>query len=188
MENYMLDDVKEYLSLNLNDYENIGINFEINKFILLCAIAMCVVAFFVNYKRSLLAITVKQLLRHNATDEESAKTLDELGLAGSRGIRNAIFTSSQLRRMIAVVGECRPTYDEYVAAQKEKKKLETTDPLSVRIYIPAEAMDRAKHVYNTYNSSIPHTLLACVMYIALAVCLILVMPELLALINGSLVA
>ena len=35
MENYMLDDIKEYLSLNLNDYGNININFEINKFILL---------------------------------------------------------------------------------------------------------------------------------------------------------
>ena len=180
----MLDDIKEYLSLNLSDYENIGINFEINKFILLCSIAMCVVAFFISYKRSLLANTVKQLLRHKATDEESAKTLDELGLARSRAIRKAIFTSAQLRRMISIVDERRPTYDEYVAAQKKKKKLEAADPLSARIYIPAEAMDRAKHVYNTYSSSIPHTLLACVMYIAIAVCLILVMPEILALING----
>ena len=149
---------------------------------------MCVVAFFINYKRSLLSNTVKQLLRHNAIDEESAKTLEELGLADSLGIRKAIFTSSQLRRMIAVVGECRPTYEEYVTAQKEKKKLKAADPLSVRIYVPAEAMDRAKHVYNTYSSSIPRTLLACLMYIALAVCLILVMPELLTLIDGSLVA
>ena len=188
MENYMLDDIKEYLSLNLNDYGNININFEINKFILLCAVAMCAFSFFISYKRSILADTVKQLLRHNATDEESAKTLGELGLADSRGIRNAIFTSAQLRRMITVVGECRPTYEEYVAAQKEKKKLDEQDPLAVRIYIPEEAMDRARYVYNTYSSSVSHTLLACVMFISLAVCLILVMPELLTMIDNSLAA
>ena len=186
MENYMLNDVKEYLSLNLNDYSNINVNFEINKFILLCAVALCVVSFFINYKRSILADTVKQLLRHNATDEESAKTLGELGLAGSRGVRKAITSSAQLRRMITVVGEHRPTYEEYVAAQKEKKKLAEQDPLTLRIYIPKEAMDRAKYVYNTYTSSISRTLLACVMYVAFAACLILLMPELLALINGSL--
>ena len=95
MENYMLSDVKEYLSVNLNDYKNIGINFEINKFILFCAIALCVVAFYVNYKRSLMVNTVKQLLRKNAIDEESAKTLVELKLDSSRGIKKAIFTSSE---------------------------------------------------------------------------------------------
>ena len=184
----MLDDIKEYLSLNLNDYANININFEINKFILLCAVAMCVVSFFINYKRSILADTVKQLLRHNATDEESAKTLGELRLADSRGVRKAIISSAQLRRMITVVGEHRPTYEEYVAAQKEKRKLEEQDPLTLRIYVPKEAMDRAKYVYNTYNSSIPRTLLTCVMFISLAVCLILVMPELLTTIDNSLAA
>ena len=186
MENYMLDVIKEYLSVNLDDYENIGINFEINKFILLCAMTLCVFSFFINYKRSLIADTVKQLLRHNATDEESAKTLSELGLADSRGIKKAIFTSSQLRRMITVIGEVRPTYEEYVAAQKEKKKIATADPLAVRIYIPAEAMDRAKHVYNTYNTSLVRTLLACVMVISLAMCLIFIMPGFLSFIDGSL--
>ena len=181
----MLDDVKEYLSVNLKDYENININFEINKFILLCALALCVISFFVNYKRGLLVNTVKQLLRHNATDEESAKTLEELGLADSRGIRKAIFTSTQLRRMISIIGENRPTYEEYVAAQKDKKKIADPDPLAVRIYIPAEAMDRAKHVYNTYSISISNTILACVMFLASAVCLVLLMPELLTFLNGS---
>ena len=184
----MLDDVKEYLSVNLNEYENIGINFEINKFLLLCAAALCVAAFYVSYKHSIIVNTIKQLIRHNATDEESAKTLSELGLADSGGIRKAIFSSTRLRKMITVIGEVRPTYEEYVAAQKEKKKIATADPLAVRIYIPAEAMDRAKHVYNTYNTSLVRTLLACVMFIAFAVCLIFIMPELLVFINGALAA
>ena len=188
MENYMLSDVKEYLSVNLNDYKNIGINFEINKFILFCAIALCIVAFYVNYKRSLMVNIVKQLLRKNAIDEESAKTLVELKLDSSRGIKKAIFTSSQLRRLISIVGESRPTYEEYVAAQKAKKKIDSPDPTAVRIYIKAESLDRAKHIYNTYNVSILNTLLACALIIAFGVCLVLVMPELLTVINGSLAA
>ena len=184
----MLDDVKEYLSVNLNNYENIGINFEINKFILLCAVALCVVAFYVNYRRALMVNIVKQLLRKNAISEESAKTLAELRLDSSRGIKKAIFTSSQLRRLISIVGESRPTYEEYVAAQKEKKKIDSPDPTAVRIYIKAESMDRAKHIYNTYNVSILNTSLACVLIIAFGVCLVLVMPELLTVINGALAA
>ena len=185
MENYMLSDVKEYLSINLNDYKNIGINFEINKFILFCAIALCIVAFYVNYKRSMMVNIVKQLLRKNAIDEESAKTLVELKLDSSRGIKKAIFTSSQLRRLISIVGESRPTYEEYVAAQKAKKKIDSPDPTAVRIYIKAESLDRAKHIYNTYNVSILNTLLACALIIAFGVCLVLVMPELLTVINDA---
>ena len=185
MENYMLSDVKEYLSVNLNDYKNIGINFEVNKFILFCAIALCVVAFYVNYRRSLMVNIVKQLLRKNAIDEESAKTLVELKLDSSRGIKKAISTSSQLRRLISIVGESRPTYEEYVAAQKAKKKIDSPDPTAVRIYIKAESLDRAKHIYNTYNVSILNTSLACVLIIAFGVCLVLVMPELLTVINDA---
>ena len=84
------------------------------------------------------------------------------------------------------MGENRPTYEEYVAAQKEKKKINSPDPTAVRIYIKAESMDRAKHIYNTYNVSIFNTLLACVLIIVFSVCLVFVMPELLNLINNSL--
>jgi hypothetical protein len=54
----MLDDIKEYLSLNLSDYENIDVNFEINKFILICAVALCFVAFIIN---TLICITVGEV-------------------------------------------------------------------------------------------------------------------------------
>lgn len=179
----MLDDIKEYLSINLNEYENIGVSFEINKFLLLVAIGLCIAAFYFNYKRSLMVNTVKQLIRHNATGEDSAKTLAELGLSDSRGIKKAIFNDAQLRRMIAIVGESRPTYEEYVAATKKSGKLQSPDPLEARIYIPEGALDRAKHVYNTYSTSLFKTILTCVLFLAVAVCLILFMPGLLDFLN-----
>ena len=184
----MLDDIKEYLSINLKDYENIAVNFEINKFLLLVSLALCVVAFVVNYRRAILVDTVKQLLRHNATGEESAKTLSELGLASSRGIRKAIVSDSQLRRMIAIVGESRPTYEEYVKSMKDKKKGEQIDVTTARIYIPAESIERAKYVYNTYTTSLLRTILSCVLLLSFAVCLILLSPSILSALNAALAA
>jgi hypothetical protein len=184
----MLDDIKEYLSINLKDYENIAINFEINKFLLFVSLALCVVAFVVNYRRAILVDTVKQLLRHNATCEESARTLSELGLSSSRGIRKAIVSDSQLRRMIAIVGESRPTYEEYVKAMKEKKKNEKFDVSSARIYVTSESLDRAKYVYNTYNASLLRTLLSCVLLLSFTACLILLSPSILSLLNDALAA
>ena len=189
MENFMLKDIKEYFSLNLNDYENIGINFEINKFLFLLTIGLCAMAFVVNYRRSLIIDTVRQLFRHNATDDANAKTLAELGLSGSRGIRKALVSDSQLRRMVAIVGEVRPTYEEYVESMKKKgKELPVTDLSTARIYIPEESLDRAKFVYNNYSTSLLKTILICVFIIAISVCLILLSPSILAAIDSAMAA
>lgn len=187
MEIYMFSDIKEYFSLNLKDYENIAVNFEINKFLVLVAIGLCAVAFVVNYRRSLIIDTVKQLFRYGATDEESAKTLAELGLSGSRGICKAVISDSQLRKMIAIVGEVRPSYEEYVEAMKKgKDDIPSTDLTTARIYIPSSSLERAKYVYNTYNTSLLKTFLSCVFILALTACLILLSPTLLSIINDAL--
>ena len=185
----MFDDIKEYLSLNLKDYENIGVDFEINKFLFLVAIGLCVVAFVVNYKRSLMIDTVKQMIRRGATSEESAMTLTELGLGASRGIRKAVLHDSRLRRMVKIVGEVRPTYEEYVAKMKKSKgraKDDELDPKTDRIYIPNEALERAKFVYNTYNTSLLKTSLTCVFILAVSICLILASPSILSVVDAAL--
>ena len=182
----MLDDIKEYLSLNLKDYESFGIDFEINKFFIIVAAALCVTSFIVNYKRSLISEMIKQLFRHNATSEDNAKTLTELGLSESCGIKRALSSDSQLRKMVAIVGEKKLSYEEYIALEKVKKKNALKpDFETARFYIPASSLDRAKHVYNTYNTSILRTLLVCVMLVAITVCIILLSPELLSLIDSA---
>ena len=187
MEIYMFSDIKELLSLNLKDYENIGVDFEINKFLLFLAIGLCAASFVINYRRSLIIDTVKQLFRHNATGEENAKTLTELGLMSSSGIRKAVVSDSQLRKMIRVVGEVNPTYDEYLASTKRGgKKLPETDITTARIYIPDESLERAKFVYNTYSTSLLKTILLCVFIIAVTVCLILVSPSVITTVDSIL--
>ncbi len=183
----MFDDIKEYLSLNLKDYENIGVDFEINKFLILLAIALSVASFVINLKRMMIFEMIKQLFRRGATSEENAKTLGELGLMDSRGIRRALSSDTQLRRLVSFVGERKISYEEYVALPKEKKKTaEVPDLKTARFYIPESSLDRAKYVYNSYNPSFLHTILLCLLYLSVTVCLIMLSPSIVSLIDASL--
>ena len=180
-------DIEEYLSLNLKDYENIGIDFEINKFLILVGLSLCVASFVISRRRALLCEMIKQLFRHGATSEDSAKTLVELGLLGSRGIRRALSSDSQMRRLVSFVGEKRLSYEEYVALSREKKKtLDVPDFNTARFYVPERSLDRAKHVYNTYSTSLFHTVLVCLLCISVTVCLVMLSPSIASLLNSSL--
>lgn len=183
----MLEDMKYYLSLNLKDYENIGINFEINKFLLFLGIALCVATFVISRKRALLSDTVKQLFRHGATSEEGAKTLSELGLSGSSSIKRALSTDSQLRKMVSFVGEKKLSYEEYIALSKEKQKTaDIPDFKTARFYIPEASLDRAKRVYNGYSASLLNTVLICIFLISVTACLIMLSPSIVEFVNSAL--
>ena len=111
---------KNYLSLNLNEYENIGMNLPIVKLILAVAVAFIVAIIIINYSKSNLYLMVKQLMRHGAMGEESAKTLSELKLNEIRGIKRALVNSSQMKSIVATVGEEKLSYEEYLDYKKEK--------------------------------------------------------------------
>lgn len=183
----MLDDINEYLSLNLKDYENIGIDFEVNKFLLILGISLCVASFVISRQRSIICEMIKQLFRHSATSKENAKTLGELGLIDSHAIKRSLSSDSQLRRLVSFVGERKLSYEEYVALSKAKKKtVDTPDFASARFYIPEASLDRAKHVYNNYSTSALHTVLLCLLCLAITVCLIMLSPSIISLVDASL--
>ena len=43
--------INDYLSVNLADYENIGVNFEISKFLLIVLIGLCISFFVIDWHR-----------------------------------------------------------------------------------------------------------------------------------------
>ena len=94
---------KNYLSLNLNEYENIGMNLPIVKLLLAVAVAFIVAIIIINYSKRNLYLMVKQLMRHGAMGEESAKTLSELKLNEIRGIKRALVNSSQMKSIVDFV-------------------------------------------------------------------------------------
>ena len=172
--------------MNLSDYKNINFDLEINKLLLIFLVGLIVATVIVNVKRGVLINTVKKLLRYEATDEESAKTLDEIKYQ-TLLVRNELKNETRLRRLISIVGEKKLTYEEYIALTKDKKyKEEKTDFSSARLYISAEKIKEAK-IIEASNSVTPfNTVLLCILYFIIFTCLIILMPDILNLINNIL--
>ena len=91
----------------------------------------------------------------------------------------------QLARIVSRVGAVKYTYEEYVALQKEKKSdKEEIDFSAAKFYVGESEMQRAKNVYENYNSSLPRTVLYCVFLLALYICCLLVSPELVRILDS----
>ena len=200
---------KDYICLNTKDYTNIGFNFEIVKVLLITALALCVVFCMMDFHKKNAYLIIKQLMRHEAKDPESAKTLSELGLAQNKSVKRAIASSSQIRSVVGRVGEKELTYEEFIAIEKKKKEnsflkrifkkkkndakkieMEIEDaPLnidSIGLYIKEDRVDYASRIYNGADISVLRMVLRCVLVMAVAVCFTMLMPELLTLVNNML--
>lgn len=113
----------EYICLNLKDFPNFGIDFEINKLVCCLIFALCAASIYFNIIESDIALILKKLLRAGAVGEEKAKSLSDLGLASSSRIRRLVAKDiSSLRRIISVVGAKKLTYEEFMAKEKQKKE------------------------------------------------------------------
>lgn len=201
---------KDYICLNTKDYTNIGFNFEIVKVLLITAVALCAVFCMMDFHKKTAYLIIKQLMRHEAKDPASAKTLSELGLAQNKSVRRAITTSSQIRSVVGRVGEKELTYEEFLALEKKKKEnsffhkifkkkknadaepatKETVEPScdvdSIGLYIKGDRVDYASRIYNGADISVLRMVLRCVLVMAVAVCFTMLMPELLTLVNNML--
>ena len=171
--------------INLKDYSNIGIDLEINVLLLFIFLALCVCFFVINHHRATTQLIVKQLTRHEAEDEESAKTLAELGLEGSVSVKWMLRSEGQISKLVGRVGEKTYTYEEYEALMKSKGGVpkENIDLSTARFYVRSEAKERISFIVDTYGSSILRTTLYCVLILALYICIALCMPEILSFIN-----
>lgn len=189
---------ENYISINLKDYSNIGIDLEITKVLFAFFIAIIVATIVINYNRACTALVIKRLLRREALNTESAKTLSELS-ATALGVKMLLKSNGRIKRIIKRVGETEYTYEEYLALGKKRKKNkgENTPETSVkseekidfstaRFYLNSERLDEAKGIVERDRSSIINTVLLCLLVTAVFVCLVLLMPELLNLLNGAL--
>ena len=203
---------RDYISVNLEDYPNIGVDLDIVKLIFITAAVICASFCVIDYHKKHMYLVVKQLMRHEARDETSAKTLAEIGLANNEAIKKALSGSSQMKSVVSCVGEKKQSYDEYILAQKryrelkkaaraEKKQMRrdglkeervglqkpdicAVDFESARFFINPNGKDRASKIYNSAEITAARTALRCLLTVAIAVCFVLIMPELLSWING----
>ncbi len=185
--------INDYLSLNLSDYENIGVDFEISKFLLIVLVGLCISFFVIDWHRGYMLLAVKKLFRHEALDEQSAKTLGELGIDKSRSVKWALSHDTRLSKIVKRVGEVEYTYEEYIALskklKKEKKKMapDTPDFAVARFYVNPQRLSEARDIEQNYSSSLIKTAVFSFMFVIIFVGLTLLMPELLSFINSSII-
>ena len=180
----------ELIMLNAKDYLEISSDVYINIVVLLIAAALCVASFWINYHKTYTLNLIKQLLRREATSEEKAKTLFELHLDSSRGLKTALSRGGQLTSIVKRAGYTEPTYEEFVALSKEKKKKgkekkEKIDFSAARFFIPEQNVERATLIKEKENPTVMRTVLVCVLILAVSVCVMLLMPELLRFISNT---
>ena len=152
----------DVILINLKDYGFISFDFYINIFLFALCVCVCISSFYIEHQRGSMALMLKQLIRHNAFSEESAKSLMELGLLSSLSIKRSLSRETRLSKIVSRVGYKKLSYDEFMALSKEeRKKLNAVDFSTAKFYISPESSNEAKHVYETYQTSLVKTLLMC---------------------------
>ena len=129
-------------------------------------IAACAVLF----NKQIIGKFVKRLFDENADSEQNAKTLEELGFQKNRILRYSLRDGSTLRKVVMA---------SPVSNDEEEKK---TPP---RYYIPEEHAYRAEVIYNPDGSSVLTILIAIIMFIAVTLLLLVIIPDLIQMASNA---
>ena len=181
------ENLRRCLNTNLNDYENIGIKLEINKVMIFAFVIFGVMMVVLSVYRKNMRDLVMQLMRHEAYDEESARTLEELKLNGNFVITYILTHSDMLKKIVERVGKKQYTYEEYKAlSKKEREESESIDFTTAKFYITESQLDRARHIKEKYVVDRTRLIVACVFLFVVYIALAAAMPEILNVINNLL--
>ena len=180
--------IKDFWSLNLNQYENIGLYFPVGVFLVLLCVVMSGAAFFLTYYKRNTVTLYKQLLRHEATCEDKAKTLRELRLDASHAIRSALSKSSgQLTYVVKRVGEVKENYEEYIKKSKGRGyKPEKINFDEARFYIAEDKVDIAKKNVSGAEPAWWKPIAITVTMVVIVVLLAIFLPDILSAMNKNL--
>ncbi len=166
---------KKYIMLNLGDYFE-GADFPITIFVLSIAVGICIACVFITIHKRNMMFMVKALTRHEAYNEDSAKTFSELKLKPGFFLRGSLSRRSQLTSIIGVVGG----YPfENNGEGKRKMDLE-----GARFFIKPSENGRAMKLAETTEPSYINTTLGCILILMIFITLSLFLPRILELITG----
>ena len=192
----------KYFCVNLNDYDKIGIDLQINKLLLFVFIGLCVATVIISITQLNTALLLKKLLRTESFSSENAKTLENLGLDKNIVLKYILSkTTGKLFSVISFAGYKRPSYEEYVSYEKAKKAakfkpkeanadFENTpipslkpDLATCSIYIEKSNVSAAEELFKHNSTSILKTVLSCALLLAFYVAIMFLMPGILSLVN-----
>lgn len=177
---------ENYFSINLKDYPNIGVDLEISKIMFFFLVGLIAASFALNYFRGTMHSVIKALTRYSCFGEENAKTLSEINL-DTKGVRYSLKDGSQLSRIVGRTGKKNYSYEEYLELSKDKNfKEEDIDFSTSRFFIIDEEKIRAEKILTAYSPSILRTAIFSTFMVALYMCLLFTMPDILSVVNNIL--
>lgn len=175
----------QYVFLNFKDYKNLGFNFPIGLILIFFAIVFPIAVFVINKRKNTVTLVVKQLTRHEAFSEESAKTLSALRLSNIKSLKKSLFYGGQLSSMIKIVGYQKPSYEEYVKSKKEKKKLDKPNFDEMKIFISPDSKEKAETIAEAEITPIWKPVVISAAGVIIIAILFIFMPEILDFLNKS---
>ena len=165
--------VENYFFLNLNEYFD-GVSFPINLFILSFSVGVCIAIFFASVHNIYTYNILRQLIRHEAWDAQSAKTLTQLHVKPSYMLRSALSRRGQLTSMVKMV-----TDGTDIDAKNAKIDFSTA-----KFYI-GEGKDRAKRISEGTRPTYLNAILFSSFIIIVSLIVSILMPEILAFLSGT---
>ena len=168
-----------FFLINLNEYYNLGVDLQINILLLILLPIVLLVWIAFHIMRNNTFVIVKRLARRGAFDEESAKTLRELGLFNKWVLRLMLSGEGQITKIVKRVGAVKYTYEEYSALSKKELKKEKIDFETASFYLDEAQKTRIDKIQSKYEVRPHHTVLMCVSILVGFVCVMLLMPDIL---------
>ena len=148
----MFSKLIRFWNLNLSEYENIGFDFPIGVFCTLLCIIFSLSLFVIYFRTRSAQEFATALVRHEAYDEKTAKTLLKLRLS-SPLIKLELMQNKRLCRMIGILGREELSYEEYLKLDKKSaKSYGKIDYTTAAFYIKPEYVDEMK-AFSSKNSS-----------------------------------
>lgn len=164
--------LKEILRLNLKDFG--GANFPVGIVLFFTFIGLMIAVIVVQHANRVLYRAVKALHRHKATSEDTAKTLEALGLGDNRAlIRAAEAKSPLLMRYL-----CAAKEDAAKAADGEQdaKNNEKAEAKSTRYYLKPAMEDRAAEILSGGEPTALHSVLYCALFVIIYLFVASILP------------
>ncbi len=174
------------VTLNLNSFENIGINFYINIFLFFVAIVFCLFALYIEQTRGIIQLFISQLKRHKATAPEDAKTLKSLGLDSKWMLKRIIKNNRMLSRIVGRTEQKQYTPEEYMLLKRaDRKNAEKIDFNTEKFYILPESSSRADDIYANYGFSLGRFVVFCIFIMIIYVVIAVLSPEIIRAIDNA---
>ena len=186
-------------SITLREYENIRFDASDAGLLGIIIWGLCIGAVLASllalYQQKVPGKLVRALLRAEAHDEDSAKTLDELGLAGRPLIARELRRGTVLQKFVYSAengaGQGKSPQDGKNGAESTENGPSATGnkapvAATARYYVPEELKYRAATRYDKKENGLFALILTTLLSVAMAVLLMKLIPPILSMIDGIL--